>query len=221
VPASATAENPKTWRVTIDNLTGPPFASFGQPLSAPLVAVHSNEADMWSVGERASETIRHIAEDGHPEFGLAELTGDPGYKSVAIHFLGSFPPFPGLLPIPIFPPVPGAPLPSTRTFQVQSEGKYNRLSIAMMLGLTNDGFTGIDSLPLHGGVFYTSGYDAGTERNNETAAFLPNVSGIQFVRDPELNVIRLHPGIVGGGALSPAAHGWRDPVARITITRLK
>lgn len=223
MPASAMAENPKTWRVTIDNLTGPPFAAFGQPLSAPLVAVHSNQADMWSVGEPASETIRYIAEDGHPEFGLAALTGQPGFKSVAIHFLGAFPPFPGLIPIPIFPPVPGAPLPSTRTFQVQSEGKYDRLSIAMMLGLTNDGFTGLDSVPLHGdgGVYYTSGYDAGTERNNETAAFLPNISLVQFVRDPEINVIRLHPGIVGGGALIPAVHGWRDPVSRITITRLK
>jgi hypothetical protein len=223
VPATASAENPKTWRVTIDNLTGPPFASFGQPLSAPLVAVHSNQADMWSVGEPASETIRYIAEDGHPEFGLAALTGQPGYKSVAIHFLGTFPPFPGLIPIPIFPAVPGAPLPSSRTFQVESEGKYNRLSLAMMLGLTNDGFTGLDSVLLHGngGVYYTSGYDAGTERNNETAAFLPNVSLVQFVRDPETNVIRHHPGLVGGGALIPAAHGWADPVARVTVTRVK
>jgi hypothetical protein len=221
LPATAGAENPKTWRVTIDNLTGPPFASFGQPLSAPLVAVHSNRADMWSVGEPASETIRHIAEDGHPEFGLATLTGQPGFRSVAIEHLGTFPGVPGLVPIPIFPP--GLPLASTRTFTVTSSGKYDRLSIAMMLGLTNDGFTGLDSVPLHGdgGVYFTNGYDAGTERNNETAAFLPNVSLIQFVRDPESNVIRLHPGIVGGGALSPAAHGWRDPVARITIRRIR
>ena len=216
VPATATAENPKTWRVTIDNLTGPPVASFGQPLSAPLVAVHSNQADMWSVGEPASLTIRNIAEDGHPEFGLAALTGQPGYRSVAIEHLGVFPGFPGLIPIPIFPA-------ASRTFEVTSSGKYDRLSIAMMLGLTNDGFTGLDSVPLHGngGVYLTSGYDAGTERNNEIAAFLPNISLVQFVRDPETNVIRHHPGLVGGGALIPAAHGWTDPVARITISRLK
>jgi hypothetical protein len=216
LPATAAAENPKTWRVTVDNLTGPPVASFGQPLSAPLVAVHSNQADMWSLGERASETIRFIAEDGYPQFGLAALTGQPGYKSVAIEHLGPFPPFPGLVPLPIFP---GA----SRTFEVTSSGKYDRLSIAMMLGLTNDGFTGLDSVPLHGngGVYLTSGYDAGTERNNETFAFLANLSGIQFVRDPETGVITHHPGIRGGGALIPAVHGWTDPVARITVSRLK
>ena len=216
VPASAAAENPKTWRVTIDNLTGPPVASFGQPLSAPLVAVHSNQADMWSLGEPASETIRYIAEDGTPQFGLAALTGQPGFRSVAIEHLGVFPGFPGLLPIPIFP---GA----SRTFEVTSSGKYDRLSLAMMLGLTNDGFTGLDSVPLHGdgGVYYTSGYDAGTERNNETFAFLPNLSLVFFVRDPENGVITHHPGIRGGGALIPAVHGWNDPVARITVIRQK
>ena len=93
VPATATAENPKTWSVTIDNLTGPPVASFGQPLSAPLVAVHSNQADMWSLGEPASETIRYIAEDGTPQFGLAALTGQPGFRSVAIEYLGTSPGF--------------------------------------------------------------------------------------------------------------------------------
>ena len=216
LPATASAENPKTWRVTIDNLTGPPVASFGQPLSAPLVAVHSNQTHMWSVGERASETIRYIAEDGTPQFGLAALTGQPGFRSVAIEHLGTFPGFPGLLPIPIFPA-------QSRTFEVTSSGKYHRLSLAMMLGLTNDGFTGLDSVPLHGdgGVYYTSGYDAGTERNNETFAFLPNLSLVFFVRDPETNVIRIHPGIVGGNALDPAVQGWADPVSRITISRLK
>jgi hypothetical protein len=216
LPATATAENPKTWRVTIDNLTGPPVASFGQPMSAPLVAVHSNQADMWSLGEPASEAIRYIAEDGSPQFGLALLTGQPGFLSVAIHHLGTFPGFPGLLPIPIFPQ-------ASRSFEVTSSGKYDRLSLAMMLGLTNDGFTGLDSVPLHGdgGVYYTSGYDAGTERNNETFAFLPNLSLVFFVRDLENGVITNHPGIVGGGALIPAAHGWTDPVARITVERLK
>ena len=77
--------------------------------------------------------------------------------------------------------------------------------------------------PLHGdgGVYYTSGYDAGTERNNETFAFLPNLSLVFFVRDLENGVITHHPGIRGGGALIPAVHGWNDPVARITLTRQK
>ena len=40
-----------------------------------------------------------------------------------------------------------------------------------------------------------------------------------FVRDPEGGVITHHPGIRGGAALIPAAHGWNDPVSRITVTR--
>lgn len=211
LPATAAAENPKTWRVTVDNLTGPPVASFGQPLSAPLVAVHSHKADMWSVGEPASETIRYIAEDGHPQFGLAALTGQPGYRSVAIEGLVDF--FPFVLPI----------LPTdSRTFDVTSSGAYDRLSIAMMLGITNDAFTGLDSLHLHGkgGVYYTRAYDAGTERNNEAGPYLPFISLVQFVRDPENGVIAHHPGLQGGGALDPALYGWEDPVARITVRRL-
>ena len=67
----------------------------------------------------------------------------------------------------------------------------------MMLGLTNDGCTGLDSVPLHGkgGVYYTSGYDAGTVANQrDCSAFLPNISLILFVRDPENGVIKHHPG---------------------------
>ena len=52
-------------------------------------------------------------------------------------------------------------------------------------------------------------------------AFLPNLSLTLFVRDLENGVITHHPGIRGGGALIPAAHGWTDPVARVTVERLK
>jgi hypothetical protein len=46
----------------------------------------------------------------------------------------------------------------------------DRLSLATMLICTNDGFTGLDraKLPIGGSeVFWTNGYDAGTENNTE------------------------------------------------------
>jgi hypothetical protein len=34
-------------------------------------------------------------------------------------------------------------------------------------------------------------------------------------------VIAHHHGIRGGADLDPAVHGWRDPVARISVERVK
>ncbi len=63
-------------------------------------------------------------------------------------------------------------------------------------------------------------YDAGSERNNELRGFIPGpCCNHPFVRDPEGELIRPHPGITGAGELDPALYGWEDPVARFTIQR--
>lgn len=118
-----------------------------------------------------------------------------------------------------------------------SEGaKY--LSWLSMLICTNDGLTGLDGvrLPQRVGemvVRDTAGYDNGTEINTEDFAdmvppcqFLIGVSSDDEgtgTSDPNLaegDVIRHHPGIVGGADLVPEVHGWTDPVARVTIERV-
>ena len=118
---------------------------------------------------------------------------------------------------PIFPG-------QSRSFVVTTTQAFNRLSIAMMLGATNDAFTGLDSLQLNGqgGVYLVNAYDAGTERNNEDAAYMGALGGLAslYVRDPEHGVIAPHPGIRGDNDLDPAIWGWDDPAARITIERL-
>jgi hypothetical protein len=106
---------------------------------------------------------------------------------------------------------------------VETRGKLNRLSVVTMLVNTNDAFTGLDSLRLHGDRIVRSrrAYDAGSERNNELAAFIPGpCCGNPFVRDPEGELIRRHPGITGVGDLDPAVYGWEEPVAKITIERV-
>jgi hypothetical protein len=206
--ASAAADDggQKVWQVTIENITPPgPGAPGSQPLSPPLFVVHSKKADVWSVGEIASHPVAAIAEDANnapAESALAELRG------VREAFTGA-----------------GGPIPSgtSRTYMVETRGKYNRLSVVTMLVNTNDAFTGLDSHHVRGrgAILTRMAYDAGSERNNELAAFIPGpCCGHPFVRDPEGDLIRVHAGIEGVGDLDPAVYGWEGRVARITIRRV-
>ena len=195
----------KVWRVTIQNLTPPgPGAPGSQPLSPPLFVVHSSRADVWSVGQIASHGVAAIAEDADNSVLESALPQVHGVKSVAT---GG-----------------GGPIPSgvTRTYTVETKGRFNRLSVLTMLVNTNDAFTGIDSLRLRGeGIsLATMAYDAGSERNNELKSHIPGpCCGNAFVRAPEGNLIRMHEGISGRGELDPAKYDWEGPAARITIER--
>jgi hypothetical protein len=210
---SAPTATEKSWRITIENLTDDGPSTFGQPFSPPLVGVHTAAADMWTVGEPASEIIRYIAEDGDAFFGQPLFAATPGVRSSTIMLVPGAPP--ELQPI-----FPG----QSRSIVVTTSQNANRVSMATMLGATNDGFTGLDSFHLsgQGGVFYVNAYDAGTERNNEDAAFMGALGGLAslYVRDRENGVIAPHPGIRGDNDLSLAFWGFVDPVAKITIERL-
>lgn len=194
------------WQVTIENLTPEgPGSPGAQPLSPPLFVVHSKRADVWSVGEIASHPVAAIAEDANTAPAEMALDDVRGVRDV---FTGA-----------------GGPIPSgeSRTYMVETRGWANRLSIVTMLVNTNDAFTGLDSLRVrgHGTVRQTGAYDAGSEMNNEEAAFIPGpCCANPFVRDPEGALIQPHPGLMGIGDLDPAVYGWDDPVAKITIERV-
>jgi hypothetical protein len=198
-------ESTKTWQVTITNLTPPgPGAPGSQPLSPPLVVIHSNRADVWTVGDIASHGVAAIAEDANNAVLESALPKLQGVRSVAT--------------------VPGGPIPSgaSRTFTVVTQGRFDRLSLLTMLVNTNDAFTGLDSQRLRGrgDTESTNAYDAGSETNNELASHIPGpCCNNPFVRAPEGDVIRHHQGIQGGGSLDPALYDWNDPVARIAIER--
>jgi hypothetical protein len=211
--APATSASPsaaeKQWRVTVENLTDDAASSFGQPLSPPLVAVHTTAYDMWSLGAPANEVVRYIAEDGDPFHGLPIVAASSGVLSASIATVPGPP-----QAQPIFPG-------QSRSFVVTTQGNANRLSLAMMLGATNDAFTGLDSLHLNGqgGVSWVNALDAGTERNNESCVFLAVCLSL-YSRDPENGVIHPHPGLRGDGDLPLAMWGWSDPVAKITVERI-
>jgi hypothetical protein len=195
----------KVWRVTIQNLTPPGAGAPGsQPLSPPLFVVHSSRADVWSVGEIASHGVAAVAEDADNSVLESALPQLHGVKTVATGTGG--------------PIESGA----TRTYMVETRGRFSRLTVLTMLVNTNDAFTGLDSLRLRGrgAVLETAAYDAGSEQNNELRSHIPGpCCGNPFVRAPEGNLIRMHEGITGRGQLDPAKYDWDGPAARLTIER--
>jgi hypothetical protein len=196
-----------SWRVTIENLTPPgPGAPGSQPFSPPLFVVHSSQMHVWRAGEIANHATAAIIEDANNALAESVYTGFPGVRQV---FTGA-----------------GGPIPSgaSRTYTVQTQGSFHRLSILTMLVNTNDGFTGLDALSLFGQrrVVTTMAYDGGSEKNNQLKSHVPgSCCGNFFVRDPEGALIRPHAGIQPNtGDLTPAKYGWREPVARITAERV-
>ena len=206
--------------VSITNLTN---GIYFTPL---LVAAHNQDVDLFEVGTPASASLQAMAEGGNIS-GLILQVESNGGQYVAN-------PAAGLL-------APGA------TASADLEVKHHHktyLSITGMLLPTNDGFVGLDSLPIpkkHGTyTFYLNGYDAGTEANDEviTGGGAPGVAGIPA--DPGGNsgsgatgaagvdhnaTVHIHRGVLGdtdpvGGIsdLDSRVHRWANPVARIVVT---
>src|SRR2546425_772156 len=110
----------------------------------------------------------------------------------------------------------GGSLPTSRTFRIEAAANANRISLAVMLICTNDGFTGLDGVALPGGfkplTYYTAGYDAGTEANDELSTIIVDACFAigpttrppdGNARTPTIGVIEHHPGIQGVGDLDP------------------
>ena len=114
-------------------------------------------------------------------------------------------------------------LPGTdRTITIETRGDKDRLSIVWMLVRTNDAFSGLDGVKLDKEqTIEVNAYDAGTEMNNERAAFIPGPPfGRMGVRDPDAQLIAPHKGIVDKtGDLTQFAWDTKKPVARIEIKR--
>jgi hypothetical protein len=222
VPATY-AGKPKlaTYRVTLTDLTQ------GQPFSPPVAATHRASLHMFRVGRLATDELAAIAQDGNeaPMFNLFDGSDqvtqavDVGHPLTASGtVVGSFT--------------------DTATFEIDG-APGDRFSLATMLICTNDGFLGLDAvkLPRHGSeAFSLNGYDAGREQNTEASSDIvdpcsalnpshplagdPNGNNDASVATTPPEPIHHHPGIQGGADLSPSFHGWTDPVATVTITRI-
>ena len=213
--------NVRTYEVTIRNLSG------GQPLTPPLLATHSRAANLFTVGEAASEGIQQIAENGNLGPALAALGASGDVYDVVT---GEFPLVPAGTP-------GAASFPDTVTLTITSAGDARFISYASMLICTNDGFTGLDSIRLphregQSQTHYGAAYDAGTEINTEYFGdIVPPCQGLIGVTgdagtgasNPALaegGDITHHPNIQGIADLLTDVHGWDDKVVEITITRV-
>jgi len=220
VPGLAMSEGGRTYKVTITNLTA------GQAFSPPVLATHTRRTGIFAVGDAASKEIQAIAENGNNAPLQAALGSDVYVHQVVA---GAAPLVPANNP-------GQTGFASSVTFEITTRGSARFLSFATMLICTNDGFTGLDTvrLPRHKRTFYSNAYDARTEANTEDFADLvPPCQGLigvgsddagTGISNPllaEEGVIIPHAGVNGGTDLSPAAHNWGDPVAKIEIERVR
>ena len=201
--STAAASGGPAYHVTITNLTN--AISF-TPI---LVASQRRAVPIFEPGAPASDEITAIAEGG--DTSLLEATLEANPHVVDIQNSG------GLL-------LPG----TSVTVVVRASYGARRISLASMMLPTNDGFIALDSVlaPRRGSVtYYSPGYDGGTEPNDEWCMHIPGPTcggaGPSPGEDPyDEGHVHVHRGIHGVGELDPSVYDWRNPVAKITVTRV-
>ena len=187
-----------TYDVTIYNLT------HGQILSPPVVAAHSRGVSIFTPGVAATPGLAAEAEDAQHAVLVTELE-DAG-ATVEIGAGGI---------------MPGGHI----VVSIETSRHNRRISVVGMLVTTNDAFYGLNGVRAGGrsNSYYVPAYDAGSEENNEDCDFIPGPPcGNPLVRatDKAEGFVHIHNGVHGGADLVPAMHDWRNPVAKIVVTRV-
>ena len=182
-----------TYEVTITNIT-----NSMQGLSPVVIASHPASVDAWEMGKQASKGLELLAEEGMPDMLASEWQNvATDVATTKAHLL------------------PG----DSITVRI-SANEGDVLSAATMLIQTNDGFTGLDSMPLTEGSSDAMAYDAGTEENTERASDVPGPPFGGKNSGPATNPLQgiaMHPGIMGKADV-PADFNWTGPVARFSVT---
>lgn len=199
------------FEVSITNITR------GQQFTPLLLVTHRSSVQLFELGQPASAELATLAEEGNVAPLRAQLAAN---AAVAATEAGASLTDPG----------------KTATFTISTRRGFDRLSIAAMLIPTNDAFVALDGFDLdlvpHGGqrsiTVYARAYDAGSERNDEKCASIPGPffsecggpGGGARVGGGE-GFVHIHNGIHGVGNLQPAVRTWQNPVASITIRRVR
>jgi hypothetical protein len=206
--ASALASAQPRFEVTVTNLTR------GQRFTPILVASHREGVKLFTLGSPASSELATLAEEGNTAPLKALLAGMPEVKDVADSG--------GLLN-------PG----QSVTITVETGGGFNHVSVAAMLIPTNDAFFALNDVDGPNGnraeMHRSPAYDAGSEVNDELCASIPGPfftecggpGGGAAVIGGEEGYVHIHAGIHGIGDLTASERDWRNPVALITIRRIR
>ena len=202
-------------------------ATHGIYFTPLLVTAHAPGTQLFAPGTAATAELQVMAEGGDIA-GLLLQVGGADSDTVDNPALGLL--------------APG----QSTTFQINTDATGNGLlSLVAMMLPTNDGFVGLNSLPIPTAAgtytYYLNAYDAGTEANDERvvgdAGGLPGIPGIPAapggdaglngtgVTNAETNpVVHIHRGSLGdadasGGIsdLDNTIHRWLNPVAKLVI----
>jgi hypothetical protein len=196
------------YEVTITNITR------GSLFTPILVVSHRPGVKLFKLGDPASRQLAALAEGGD----IGQLADMLSLDSHVVGIGDS-----------------GGPLPAGQSVTVRvPAGNANQISLAAMILPTNDGFIALNgvAIPRSGSqTFMVNGYDAGSEPNDESCANIPgplpdtpkcegdgegislNVNGEGFVH--------VHAGIHGIGDLDPAVYDWRNPMAVVTVQKVR
>ena len=204
VSAAAPASGDKTYHVTITNLT------HSITFTPILVASHRRPVSIFELGALASDDLSAIAEGG--DIGPLTTTLEGNADVIDVQNSGD------LL-------LPG----QSVTVIVSAEHGAKMISIASMMLPTNDGFIALDSVAVskRGATFYSPAYDAGSEANDELCINIPGPTcgGVGpspgMMNDGDENYVHVHRGTHGIADLEAHVYDWRNPVARITVTKVR
>lgn len=196
------------FEVTITNLTR------GQQFTPILVARHKSNIKLFELGKPASAELAILAEEGNTAPLAGALSALPDVAQVV---RGS-----GLTN-------PGA----STTLIIEGRPGFGFFSVAAMLIPTNDAFFALNGVPLPRGnatlTLTAPAYDSGSERNDELCVSIPGPffaecggsGGGAAPAGGEEGYVHIHAGIHGIGNLPAAQRDWRNPVAMITVRRLR
>ena len=203
---AAIADQTFQYEVTVTNITS------GQTFTPTLLATHDGSVSIFQLGSPASLPLEILAEAGDTGPLAQELLGY-GRR------VGSVQTIAGLL-------APG----KTAKVVVDALPTQRRLSVAAMLIPTNDNFYALNAveLPFFGSVTYLApAYDAGTEANDQLCSAIPGPRCRGEGHSPGPNTGDEGFVFIGSGfhelgtELTPAEYDWRNPVARVTIRRVR
>lgn len=197
------AKLPKKFSVSIQNLTK------GQPLTPPVIAVHSPKVAFFKIGESASEGLAILSQDGVTDTFVQELAS---IKTVVRSQVGT-----GVI-------MPG----KSQELVIEANDPRFVLSVVSMLARTNDAIMAAQKLPLKlkKGMSFSvlaSVYDAGAEMNTESCSTIPAppCANPMVGTNGGEGFIRPHEGVQGTGDLDLSRDSFAQKVAKITIKRIQ
>ena len=202
----------RTYEVTVTNVTK------GQTFTPLLVVSHRPGVRLFELGKPAGPEMEVIAEAGNiaPMEALLGTMRGVGDTNTNGALLG-----------------PG----ETVVIAIKADGQARRLSVAGMLIPTNDTFVALNGVALPTGFssqqFLAVAYDAGTEDNDQNCANIPGPrcggEGLSGPAAGDEGRIHVSNGFhelgesdgAGNEVLGPLTYDWRNPVAKITVRRVR